>query len=119
MALSRKEAVDATTKEYWKAYFGPYGKAFTEDVPRRVAHFIAKALVAPTANKTAKTITRILKASITPIGWAKSPTGSLIFEGVFKGVGIRDAKKTDVYQGFRAEFDPTGGLVSCKHIAAN
>lgn len=108
-----RHAVDQTAEKYWSDYFGPYGKAWTKKVPRRVAAAIAEQLL-KTASKDAPSAT-IVKAHIAPLGWAQTATGGLVFEGAFRGTA-RDG--ATVHHLFAAEFSANGDLTNLQQLAA-
>lgn len=112
-----KIAVDQGTKDYWASYFGPYGKQWTADVPRRVAAALLTRTASASKTATARS-PRCLKAQVAPLGWTKTATGGLLFEGVFRGRYASAAKQTTVIETFCAEFDSAGKLLKLDRFAA-
>lgn len=110
-----RQAVDQTTEAYWTDYFKEYGKAWVRKIPRRVASAIA-AEVKRTAKAGEVTAPPLVRANIAPLGWAKSPTGGLIFEGIFRG-SAADTRR--VHRAFRAEFDPAGALIALRNVSVS
>jgi len=115
--MSRKEAVDQSTRDYWAKYFGPYGKRWTDDIPRRVARALAASL-RQAAKKTQTPQLRVVRATITPLACAETATGGLVFEGFFRGDVVRAGRKSRELKAFRAEFTANGKLSGLKAIAA-
>lgn len=118
MAGHARTALDSTAKAYWEAYFGPYGKAWTRDVPRRVAMAVADGVkkAAATGGRAAP---RIAKAKLAPLAWAPTITGGLEFEGVLRLTAADARGKTVVlHRAFSAEFDTLGKLVNLTQAAA-
>jgi hypothetical protein len=115
-------AVDQVAEEYWKSYFKEYGKQWVRKIPRRVAAAIATALTkdARTAGAGENTPAppAISKATIAPLGWAQTPTGGLTFEGIFRGVAVKDGKPAHIYRAFSADFNADGELSNIRHTQA-
>lgn len=115
MALT-KEALDQAAAEYWKQYFGDYGKEWVRNIPRRVA----QALVQQEASRIAERgrPNKIAKARIAPLAWAPTVTGGLTFEGVFRGVLNNAGKVENVHRMFAVEFDANGEIINLRQRAA-
>jgi hypothetical protein len=94
-----KTAVDATAKAYWTAYFpDSYGEELTGAIPRRVARHLVDKL----------RLSNPKHAQISPLGHAQTPTGNLLFEGIFTVVAVRRGREAKIARAFQAEISTDG-----------
>lgn len=100
---TRKIALDSSAESYWENYFGPYGKAWTRSIPRRIATKV-----------TAKVATLRSDAPVAVIPHAVSvQTDRVLVEGT-----VRTATKTGRLDTlFAAAFDHDGRMLSLDTVA--
>jgi len=118
----RKSAVDKVTEDYWANYFEEYGRQWTRKIPRRVAKVLAHRLKKRQAGAThapgaarATRATRIVRASIAPLGHATLQGGGMQFEGAF--IGQTQSGQTQTLM-FCAQFGKEGQLQALDAVVA-
>lgn len=103
----RKRAVDATTKAYWTAYLGPYGKQLTDKVPRRIAGVLAEGLRRQASRDEGL---KVVQGQIAPLAVAGTEGGGVVLDGVFRCATERRGRNEHRIIAFQALVDADGEL---------
>jgi hypothetical protein len=111
---SRRTAVDQATKDYYRELWGDYGELLTEDVPRKVARALARRINSARTAEAGSEAPPLAVGSVVPWAASRQPSGSIIFEGVFRG---RPTNGEFVFRAFRAELSSQGELIKLEDMA--
>lgn len=117
-----KTAVDSNARNYWEDYFGPYGKMWVRQLPKRVKAALVAELTTRAQRQASKgatvTIPRLISGSIAPLAHAITDD-ALIFEGVFKGaIEGPEGKPQRFARLFKASWDHEGTLIAFRSVVA-
>lgn len=108
--MQTKQAVDATTEDYWEEYFGPYGKTWVRKIPRRVATAVIQRTASKRPGEAAE-----LAATARVIPIMKRPVitkGRVVIEGIVDVTeNGRIARRL-----FSAEFNDEGRLLALDSV---
>lgn len=100
---TKKIALDASAESYWENYFGPYGKAWTRTIPRRIASKVIAKVAAVRADAPAVVVPHAVSVQ----------TDRVLVEGT-----VRTATKTGRLDTlFAAAFDHDGRMLSLDTVA--